>query len=210
MRCHSTQAHGNAVPEGSRTYPSMDQCLICHNNQYKDPQGQVATAQCDLCHTKRDYGAQPASHAESGWPTRHGAVGILSTCSACHTKKTDCMRCHSGILMPHPSAWITEHGKDVELRGQKNCEQCHDTKEYCKTCHKVPMPHPSDFIGVHPVTTARVGAETCFNCHVLPNCQACHDLHSGGKPPAHRLLNGVTFSLPPSAMPSSLPTPGGG
>ena len=35
MRCHSTQAHGDAVPSGSRTYPSMDQCLLCHNNQYE-------------------------------------------------------------------------------------------------------------------------------------------------------------------------------
>ena len=42
MRCHSTQAHGTAVPEGSRTYPSMDQCLICHNNEYRAPDGQVA------------------------------------------------------------------------------------------------------------------------------------------------------------------------
>jgi nitrate/TMAO reductase-like tetraheme cytochrome c subunit len=210
MRCHSTQAHGTAVPEGSRTYPSMDQCLICHNNQYTDPQGQVATAQCDLCHTKRDYGAQPATHAEPDWPTRHGAVGILSTCSACHVKKNACASCHNGIRMPHPVAWITEHGKDVELRGEKNCEQCHDTKQYCQTCHKVPMPHPSGFIGTHPVTTARVGAETCFNCHVVANCQACHDLHAGGKPPAHRLLKGATFSLPPSAAPSSLPALGGG
>ena len=210
MRCHSTQAHGDAVPPGSRTYPSMDQCLICHNNQYRDPQGQVATAQCDLCHTKPNYGAVPLTHKQSDWPTRHGAVGILSTCSACHTSKADCSRCHNGILMPHPATWITEHGKDVDARGREACGQCHDTTEYCVTCHKVPMPHPADYIGTHPAIAARVGTETCFNCHVVANCQACHDLHAGGHPQAHKLLKGASYALPATPSPVSSPTVTGG
>ena len=53
QRCHSTAAHGDAVPEGSRTYPIMEQCLICHNNNYTAPDGTVATSRCDLCHAKR-------------------------------------------------------------------------------------------------------------------------------------------------------------
>jgi len=211
MRCHSTQAHGDAVPVGSRTYPSMDQCLICHNNEYKAPDGQVATAQCDLCHTKRDYGAVPLTHEQPDWPTRHGAVGILSTCSACHVTETACSRCHSGVLMPHPETWISEHGKDVEARGSNTaCARCHDTKEYCKTCHKVPMPHPSDFIATHPATTASVGSDTCFNCHEVANCQACHDQHQTGDPRAHKLLGGVKFTLPPTPAPTSTSLTGGG
>ena len=210
MRCHSTQAHGDAVPSGSRTYPSMDQCLICHNNQYKYPQGQVATALCDLCHTKMDYWAVPLTHKQSDWPTRHGAVGILSTCSACHVKKTDCSRCHSGVLMPHPTAWVTEHGLDVKARGgSKACRQCHDTNDYCKTCHQVRMPHPTGWIPANPKVTARKGAETCFNCHVVANCQACHDKHSGGDPQAHQLLGGVKYALPGTPAPTSSPLTGG-
>jgi len=83
VRCHSTQAHGDAVPAGSRTYPSMDQCLLCHNNQYKSADGKVAVSRCDLCHTKPDYAAQPVSHDSTAWITRHGSIGILSTCTAC-------------------------------------------------------------------------------------------------------------------------------
>ncbi|MCX6362863.1 MAG: NapC/NirT family cytochrome c [Actinobacteria bacterium] len=210
MRCHSTQAHGDAVPVGSRTYPSMDQCLICHNNQYRAPDGTVATSRCDLCHTKRDYGAMPANHKEPGWSTRHGAVGILSTCSACHVAKDACSKCHSGILMPHPTTWISEHGLTVDKRGDtKVCDQCHDTKDYCKTCHKVPMPHPSDFLATHPATTTRVGSDTCFNCHVVANCQACHDLHAGGDPQAHKLLGGAKYTLPATPAPSSSAIVGG-
>jgi len=210
MRCHSTVAHGTAVPPGSRTYPSMDQCLICHNNQYKDAEGQVATAKCDLCHAQPPAGAQPESHKQSDWPSRHGSVGILSTCSACHIGPNACSKCHNGVEMPHADTWITQHGRTVQAEGRKVCSQCHDTKEYCVTCHKVPMPHPADYIGSHPKTAARVGTETCFNCHVVANCQACHDLHAAGTPPAHKLLKGVPYQLPPSAEPSALPTSVGG
>jgi nitrate/TMAO reductase-like tetraheme cytochrome c subunit len=211
MRCHSTQAHGDAVPEGSRTYPSMDQCLICHNNQYRAPDGQVATSRCDLCHTKPDYAAAPATHKEPDWSTRHGAVGILSTCSACHVKKDACSKCHNGIRMPHAAEWISEHGKDVEARGDNEaCNQCHDTEEYCKTCHQVAMPHPADFVNSHPVVTAQKGADTCFNCHVVANCQACHGLHAGGDPQAHKLLRGAPFTLPATPAPSASPLAGGG
>jgi nitrate/TMAO reductase-like tetraheme cytochrome c subunit len=211
MRCHSTQAHGTAVPPGSRTYPSMDQCLICHNNQYTDAQGQVATSRCDLCHVKPPPGAVPGTHKQGDWPTRHGAIGILSTCSACHIQKGACAGagCHNGILMPHPATWITGHGSEVKTLGRKACGECHDTKTYCVTCHRVPMPHASDFISTHPATTAKIGTETCFNCHVVANCQACHTVHANGTPRAHKLLRGAPYRLPASALPSSSPTTGG-
>ena len=207
IRCHSAQGHGDAVPEGSRTYPSMDQCLLCHNNTYTTETGQVATAECDLCHTRPDYADQPASHDESGWMEDHGSIGILSTCSACHTEPDACTSCHGGVRMPHRDTWISRHGVRVDAEGQKSCEQCHDTKEYCQTCHQVAMPHPEDFAGTHPKTTERVGAQTCFNCHVVANCQACHEEHLGGDPRAHQLFDGVKYE--PLATPSVTPTAGG-
>jgi nitrate/TMAO reductase-like tetraheme cytochrome c subunit len=203
MRCHSTQAHGDAVPEGSRTYPSMDQCLLCHNNQFTTADGQTATARCDLCHTKRDYGAKPLTHAQEKWPTNHGSVGILSTCSACHEQKKDCVSCHGGVAMPHASTWITKHGKDVGRRGQRSCEQCHDTERYCKTCHQVAMPHPKGYVTTHAQAATSKGVQACFNCHVVANCQACHDEHGNGVPRAHTLLDGVKYTLPATPAPTS-------
>ena len=207
MRCHSTTAHGTAVPVGSRTYPVMEQCLICHNNEYKAADGTVATSRCDLCHTKRDYGAIPVSHKSPEWSTRHGAVGVLSTCSACHLKKDSCTKCHSGILMPHPDSWLYGHGAEAESRGRQTCAQCHDVKRYCKTCHQVQMPHPGDFVASHFLAVARTGAPTCFNCHVLDNCQACHEQHAQGDPRAHSLFEGIQYTPRPRPL-SPTPVPG--
>jgi nitrate/TMAO reductase-like tetraheme cytochrome c subunit len=208
MRCHSTVAHGTAVPSGSRTYPVMDQCLICHNNHFTDAQGQVATARCNLCHAQPPANAKPLSHRQADWSTRHGSIGILSTCSACHKKKNACVDCHRGIKMPHADTWITEHGAQVNHHGSKSCQLCHDTKQYCRTCHKVQMPHPKSFLGSHPQITAQKGSETCFNCHVLANCQACHVAHSSGTPQGHQLFKGLPYKLPsPSVTPSVSSSP---
>ncbi len=46
MSCHSTVAHGSAVPVGSETHPSMAACLKCHNDK-------VAPLRCNLCHVAR-------------------------------------------------------------------------------------------------------------------------------------------------------------
>lgn len=197
QRCHSTTAHGEAVPEGSRTYPVMEQCLICHNNEFKAADGTVAISDCGLCHTKRDYGAEPVSHKDEGWSTRHGAVGVLSTCSACHLEKHSCSKCHNDILMPHPEAWLYAHGRSAEAKGRDSCAQCHDTEEYCNTCHKVPMPHPQDFVASHPKQAEAFGTPTCFNCHVLDNCQACHEQHAAGDPRAHSLFEGIDYTPRP-------------
>lgn len=44
--CHSTIAHGEAVPVGSRTHPTMAACMQCHNDK-------TAPLQCSLCHPGR-------------------------------------------------------------------------------------------------------------------------------------------------------------
>ena len=41
--CHSTVAHGDAVPEGSRTHPTMSACMKCHDDK-------TAPLKCELCH----------------------------------------------------------------------------------------------------------------------------------------------------------------
>jgi trimethylamine-N-oxide reductase cytochrome c-type subunit TorC len=208
QRCHSTTAHGEAVPEGSRTYPTMEQCLICHNNDYTAPDGTVATSRCDQCHAKPGYAAVPESHDQPDWDTRHGAIGVLSTCSACHLGKDSCADCHSGILMPHPDPWLYQHGTTAQVKGRDSCAQCHNVKEYCKTCHQVPMPHPENFIASHPEQAERYGTPTCFNCHVLDNCQACHEQHAAGDPRAHSLFNGLKYTPPPRATSTATPVPG--
>jgi nitrate/TMAO reductase-like tetraheme cytochrome c subunit len=204
VTCHSTVAHLDAVPEGARTEPTMDQCLVCHNNHYTAADGTVAVSRCDLCHVKPAPGTRPETHT-TDWLEIHGSAGILSTCTACHPQKPgeqssagaqyvsglNCVSCHHGIVMPHPDAWLQEHGGVSLKKGEGSCTQCHDAKTYCAGCHHVPMPHPADWVSAHP-RIARADAATCMNCHKAENCNACHLAHQKGSPPAHQFLTGRT------------------
>ena len=203
VTCHSTVAHLAAVPQGSRTYPTMDQCLVCHNNHYTAADGTVAYSRCDLCHIKPAEGRAPANHV-ANWLRIHGSAGILSTCTACHppvegaspppggwTSMQDCTGCHRGVLMPHPEAWLHVHGAASLKKGEQSCALCHETKTYCVGCHRAPLPHPANFVATHP-TVAKNDAATCLTCHKVDNCNACHQAHRKGSPPAHELLTGQT------------------
>jgi nitrate/TMAO reductase-like tetraheme cytochrome c subunit len=217
ITCHATVAHGEAVPQGSRTYPTMDQCLVCHNNHYRDADGAVATSRCDQCHTQPGYGARPANHT-TDWIDIHGSAGILSTCTACHPKVApprhaaspigpvgDCVDCHGGVLMPHPDDWMKRHGGVEETLGRTTCLQCHKSPTYCYGCHKVKLPHPADWFGQHAVAAARAEG-TCFNCHDQSNCQACHAAHQVGTPQAHGFLKGAIKQWTPPPAPAT-PSP---
>ena len=220
VACHSTVAHGNAVPAGSRTYPTMDKCLICHNNHFHAADGTVAVARCDLCHTTPPPGAEPASHKPASlWLKIHGTNGILSTCSACHpttpgapTAATgalvahdNCVSCHRGVLMPHPANWLTEHGTVEKRLGSHACAMCHSVPSYCDSCHRVPLPHPKDFLATHPKYAGQ-DPSTCMTCHTVANCNACHEAHQQGTPQAHDLFGSP---LPiPSGSAQPLPVTG--
>jgi nitrate/TMAO reductase-like tetraheme cytochrome c subunit len=52
VSCHSTVAHGDAIPIGSATHPSMQTCLTCHNND-------TAPLRCSLCHVGREPPSEP-------------------------------------------------------------------------------------------------------------------------------------------------------
>jgi nitrate/TMAO reductase-like tetraheme cytochrome c subunit len=211
IRCHSTVGHGDAVPEGAQHEPTMSQCLLCHNNKYVSSEGEVATADCELCHTKRFYAAAPVSHEETVWEEQHGSIGILSTCSACHhdaqtadldlpdTGAPSCRECHDGLLMPHPKTWLRVHGARSEQLGEKTCATCHDAEEYCGTCHQLAMPHPAGFVASHAEEAERIGTG-CLNCHRADNCQACHGEHRDGAPQAHQLFEGVEYEPPPEPL----------
>ena len=110
--------------------------------------------------------------------------------------------------MPHPDAWLYQHGTTAQVKGRESCAQCHDTEKYCITCHQLPMPHPRDFVSSHPRQAERYGTPTCFNCHVLDNCQACHEQHAAGDPRAHSLFDGLEYTPAPRATPKVTPVPG--
>ena len=78
--CHSTVAHGDSVPIGSQTHPTMSTCMQCHN-------GSVAPVKCSLCHVSgepdiegsgnqpSDFGPTPSAPPET-LPSDHPAFGV--------------------------------------------------------------------------------------------------------------------------------------
>lgn len=218
--CHSTIAHGNAVPAGSQTQPTMDKCLVCHNNDYRAADGTVAVSRCNLCHVEPAAGAVPATHVDSAlWLKTHGTNGILSTCSACHPLQggavpagvpgspPGCVACHRGVDMPHAADWLKAHGGQELKLGLKSCTLCHDGRQYCDGCHKVRLPHPADWFKSH-AREAAASSTTCLTCHDQANCQACHQAHQSGSPQAHKFLTGGVPQWTPGATPSPSSSPG--
>jgi nitrate/TMAO reductase-like tetraheme cytochrome c subunit len=53
MSCHSTVAHGDAVSIGSATYPTMQTCLVCHDDVT------APLSDCGLCHITPPIGQMP-------------------------------------------------------------------------------------------------------------------------------------------------------
>ena len=151
MRCHSTVAHGNAVPSGSRTYPSMDQCLICHNNHYTDAAGQVATARCDLCHVKPPPGrSAPHPQGSARGPSGTDRSASSPPAPPATSRRTPAPAATMASRCRTTPCGSQKHGATVKALGRKVCSQCHDIKTYCHTCHQVAMPHPVGWIGKHP------------------------------------------------------------
>ena len=149
QRCHSTVAHGQAVPEGSRTYPAMDQCLICHNNRYRADDGTVATSRCDQCHET------PVSSAVPATPTRKAGTRVTAPSASSPRAAPVTFRKTPAAAVTQASRcrtppWMNTHGKSAEANGRHTCAQCHDVKDYCRTCHQVKMPHPESFVAKHP------------------------------------------------------------
>lgn len=53
MSCHSTVAHGDTVPVGSATYPTMQTCLVCHDDET------APVSDCLVCHIEPPIGRLP-------------------------------------------------------------------------------------------------------------------------------------------------------
>ena len=158
IRCHSTQgARRRGAAEGSRTYPSMDQCLLCHNNEYETVGGQVATAECDLCHTKQDYGAVPASHETPTGSTTTDPSASSPPAAPATWRRTRAPSATTASRCRTTRRGSRSTARRSTRRGRQACGQCHDTEEYCVTCHQVEMPHPEGYVGQHPKAAERVG-----------------------------------------------------
>jgi hypothetical protein len=74
-------------PLAKANYPSMSDCLVCHNRI--DP-----PFSCEKCHAEEMKTLLPATHT-SGFVDRHTSKSQeKATCAACHGRRFTCMGCH--------------------------------------------------------------------------------------------------------------------
>lgn len=187
-QCHESTGHRVVLPTRPRAV--MDICLECHD-------GSQQSASCDTCHTSRP------SDVVSGW-RRHDQVDVTyqGTCEGCHTKKRseDCVRCHGGYVMPHPTEWRSGGHLFDGLTDKDGCYVCHKPNDdvpppvhgqpyggygggFCNRCHAFPSPHgpSSAWQRSHGAASrgVQVAQPVCVPCHGTDNmvkqCTVCHN-----------------------------------
>lgn len=162
-QCHNTAGHGDKVANPS--YPTMDICAKCHNNQ-------IASARCSRCHVSDIGDSRRAGRRD--FPR---ATLTPIPCNRCHATET-CNKCH-GVEMPHPSDWIERatHAKESAFEKKEVCKKCHDM-DFCNDCHNFPG-HGPNFKEEHGKITTRDKQQGCIGCHhkIKNNqdyCGLCH------------------------------------
>lgn len=165
--CHSTVAHGSALP-WPRT-PTMELCFECHG-------ANGAPAGCDECHVERipsdriQTSSFSVTHGSNARKT-HG-LGAMSSCDPCHGS-TKCQPCH-GAGVPHGKNFASKHSDSAVAEGAR-CTGCH-VVSFCNGCHRLEMPHPPSFVKEHPAAAAR-DERICKRCHDPRDCTECHERH---------------------------------
>lgn len=187
--CHTRFPH---QPTGT-TIPKMPACWACHSLRH-GPQGIMAKAQCDKCHSNtKSVKLRPKDHTVDwkGKPHVEPSKTRLSTkCMMCHTKAqcdlchertnvswettqawsfdtgNGCLSCH-GSDLPRLAAPVTASGLDGSAHRDITCPKCHPDFRY------------DDAKATTKLWNVNAGL-ACADCHAtlskeLPNSTAAKD-----------------------------------
>ncbi len=184
-----TASPTSTSPPASAESPVFEKCAQCHGNLDKSllagdvarlptfthaAHSAVSTASCSQCHD----------------PDTHGVTPPMDRCFACHGQTPAafapgrCTLCHSLAFIPSPRShaddWANQHGVGLQANAE-SCTLCHDTTQFCTSCHGVEMPHPAGWsTDAHALAYFETGAKTCARCHQLEasnsrdDCDGCH------------------------------------
>lgn len=173
--CHQEFPH----KPGRIIHVSVETCFTCHGTVH-GPQGTLAPASCDTCHTA---GIAPVTvdHKQEAWVSfegeglaLHGRAAIERRlyCKMCH-EQSFCDSCHK-VEIPHPEGWL-QTGHQTEAPKERDaCVMCHDDRQFCNSCHHASYDPVNDWALQHKQVPLRDGAETCFECHEQTFCADCH------------------------------------
>jgi len=162
--CHSRLPHRGGATERI----PMEVCFACHGIQH-GPQGDLATAVCEDCHTK-SFNLRPTSHVKDWAQKPHADAGRatgVNDCMMCHDAPADCDECHAklapevgtmpaafhSIISPRPK------GPSVKVypTGKTSMSQC----VYC---------HPD----LDEITPGRLIFAHADHIRRNYKCEACH------------------------------------
>ncbi len=186
--CH-TNIKNSTFTTGAPDIPPKKICNECHEAEDKFPdvvvfpyrqtyrfnhQEHVVNQELDCkdCH-KVLY--------EKEKPKKTELVPKMEYCFECHDNETAtqyCMLCHLNPTKPkdHYYDWDNFHRKNAN-RDLKNCIGCHQSKNFCISCHKgIKKPaktHNSNFEVTHKYE-ARTSIKNCYACHTTRQCRNCH------------------------------------
>jgi len=219
LDCHADSAHGPVAGTPEWQEATHTNCLTCHEEQ-KVAITVTGSTSCGACHVE-PVAVAPTDHANlAAFMGTHGESD--RNCGACHlapsagtpdrlsnrsafllaTPGDSCMACHQGVTMPHPEAFLAQHGQAWLNAKSGTCESCHAadqspvqplpqhaSAQFCADCHLVPMPHPSQFLSSHGSQSLQ-SPQVCANCHSAKNpvsqraphaqegyCTNCHNAY---------------------------------
>ena len=190
-------AHGGAADRAGAT------CATCHTQP-----------SCTACHVAPAPGAvralpmpgagraagavvsrtPPVSHT-AAFREGHGpdASSQPQACATCHVR-TECLTCHRGGPSTgaeyHPAGFLTRHPAAAYSR-QTSCADCHNTQQFCVTCHAQAGLGARNTLQAGPYhdakgaflvghgQAARQSLESCVSCHVERDCTVCHSAQGG-------------------------------
>ena len=198
--CHYEMPHQAGT---TQTVP-MEVCYTCHGVQH-GPQGELATSQCEKCHTK-SFKLRPKNHVKKWAEKPHANYAKkngVNDCMMCHKAAEDCDLCHKEKdvnVGPMPAVYQSVIIKEPSPPTIKIYPDGPTTMAQCAYCH----PDLDDFApgrlifahGAHmqrdyectvchptfphsPEQIERPDMLSCYRCHGLVHAAASQGIVAG-------------------------------
>jgi len=185
---------------GAHMNAAGNECADCHLEAGStDNFVQLAVVgQCRECHSASPALRTTAVWHGDNWIGRHQLQAAASpeTCGGCHVR-ADCLECHrpnAATSSPayHPADFLVGHAAAAYTR-QTTCSDCHNTTQFCVTCHQTSGLTSAAGIGgsrYHDAKAsfatahgqaARQSLESCVACHSQTDCLGCHSSVGPGR-----------------------------
>jgi hypothetical protein len=68
------------------------------------------------------------------------------------------------VKSPHPSKFFKAHGSEVVIKGVTSCNKCHQSTNYCTSCHRKSV-QPSSIEQTHNKVKKYNDNLACSKCH---------------------------------------------